>query len=81
MKIELQTLINRLELVAQKNKDKFTYKINIEVNRKGIVYLFYCQEKAEGHTFLCGSGVTIDEAVIQAHNGIEDACKWWGYEA
>ena len=69
----------RLERIATLNDDHFRYKVTIEPNRKGIVYLFYCEESADGHTLLCGSGVTIDEASQQAWNEIESSCEEWGY--
>lgn len=78
--ITLEQLVMRLERIAKKNNDRFRYKVTIEPNRKGIVYLFYCEETAERHTLLCGSGVTIDEAVKQAWESIESACEKWNYD-
>lgn len=78
--VALDQLVMRLERIAKKNDDRFRYKVTIEPNRKGIVYLFYCEEMADGHTLLCGSGVTIDEAVKQAWDGIESSCEEWSYD-
>ena len=76
----LDSLVMRLERVAKANDDDFRYKITVEPNRKGIVYFFVCEEKADGHTLLTGCGTTIDEAVKQSWNDIESSCEEWGYE-
>ncbi len=75
----LTKLVMRLERIADENNDRFRYKIAIEPNRKGIVYLFYCEETADDHTILCGSGATIDEAAKQAWDNIESSCEDFGY--
>ena len=81
---ELESLVLELDKIAALNEDEFRYKVTIEPNylrtRSGFVYIFFCHEKAEGHTFLCGSGVTLDEAVKQAKDSGAEACEAWGYK-
>jgi hypothetical protein len=78
--IRCTDLVMRLERIAKKNDDRFRYKVTIEPNRRGVVYLFYCEETADSHTLICGSGVTINEAVKQAWDSIESFCEEWSYD-
>ena len=81
MNIEaLNQLIERLQRIAVKNHDEFRYKIEITPRRVGGTdYRFICQENAEGHAFLIGTGYTIDLAVADANNSVLGACEDWGY--
>lgn len=76
----LDALVRRLDRIAKKNNDRFRYEIEINPTRSGITYIFNCVETADGHTLICGTGVTIDEAVKQAWDSIEESCQEWDYE-
>lgn len=78
----LQDLIERLEKIAKKNKDKFKYQIDINFlpRDKKIVYTFNCIETADDHSFTTGSGDTIEEAVEDAISDIKSALESWGYK-
>ena len=79
----LERLVTRLQAIAKKNNDQFRYKIEIEPIRKGgpaFQYRFVCEETAEHHALLTGCGETLEEAVIDAANEVENACQEWDYE-
>lgn len=76
----LDALVRRLDRIAKKNSDRFRYKIEINPTRAGIAYIFNCEETADGHTLVCGSGVTIEEAAKQAWDRIEESCQEWDYD-
>jgi len=78
---KIQLLIIRLQSIAKKNRDDFSYKIDINISRSGITYRFVATETADNHEFLDGFGVTIDDAVDNAERSIEACCKQWGYKA
>lgn len=74
-------LVTRLEQIARRNRDVFAYKIDITPKRNGsVMYRFEATEKADGHTFTDGAGETLEQAVADAANGVDDALEQWGYK-
>lgn len=78
---KLSQLITVLQLIAVKNDDDFTYRIDIDPTPRGLEYRFVVTEKADGHEFLSGQGGTIEWAVTRAENGLQGACDTWGYDS
>ena len=77
----MKKLIQRLEKIAKKNGDTFEYRINVDIDKDGdISYWFQCREIADNHTFACGDGFTIEEAIVNTTRHIPDACEHWGYK-
>ena len=76
----IERLITRLEKIAKKNRDKFGYKIEINVERNSLFYSFVAFETTDGHEFLTGHGKTIEDAIINADNDVEESCKMWDYK-
>ena len=74
-------IVEKLQGIAKTNEDEFAYAINLEVQRNGRTrFVFDVTETADGHSFLTGFGETIKAAVEDAEEGIDAACKEWGYE-
>lgn len=69
-----------LQAIAKRNKDEFCYRIELDPNHPLLEYTFICEEAADGHTFLSGSGTSLTDAVDDAMTGLKDACKDWGYK-
>lgn len=78
--MNIETLIAWLEAISDKNDDAFYYRINIEPSKRGVWFRFQCNELADNHTFIEGSGPSIDGAIAVAALQIADSCKEWGYE-
>lgn len=74
----IEKITKKLDVVAAKNKDKFSYHIEIET-RRGIEFYFKALETADRHTFVSGRGATVEAAVANAEAELPDACKEWGY--
>lgn len=47
---------------------------------KRIRYGFVCEETADDHTFIYGTGDTIEDASRVAENTIAESCQQWGYK-
>lgn len=80
---KIRALTHRLKNIAQKNKDEFSFRIEIELPRTiepTCKYRFVCLETAESHEFTSGIGKTIEEAVDNATSGLPEALKQWGYK-
>jgi hypothetical protein len=77
----LNDLINKLERIAVRNKDKFRYRIEIDISTsKKISFHFISEETADNHCFVDGVGETIEKAVEDAAGSIKDVCESWGYK-
>lgn len=76
----LEKLVLRLDNIAVLNGDEFRCFVTVRPGRGGFRYFFECEETADGHTVLAGTGLTLEAAVADAENGIGDACAEWGYE-
>lgn len=79
MKESIEALVKRLNAIAKRNHDSFKYRI--ELRGWPIKYHFIAEETADNHEFVNGYGSTIDDAVIDADNQIENACREWCYES
>ena len=80
MNITIEQLIARLQRIAEANDDAFIYKMTFGPCRKGIVHIFYCEERADHHPFVSGRGFSVDEALLSAWSNIEPICSSWGYD-
>lgn len=76
----IEELIAALQAIAKKNDDEFSFRMEFEFRKGAIWYHFICEETADHHTFVDGSGFSIDTAVDDAISSIADACKQWGYK-
>jgi hypothetical protein len=76
----MKALIEKLEKIAKKNKDEFKYNMEITLVRGSINFHFECIETADNHTFVDGFGYTIEEALKNTENSINDALELWGYK-
>lgn len=77
----LSTFITRMEAIAKLNRDEFTYTITITpVKHGGLIYDLQVSEEAEGHLFVNGIASTLEGAVSQAMNDLDDAADQWGYK-
>ena len=77
----LENLVVRLEAIAKKNEDRFGYRLVIEPDRRGrkLLYRFEAEELVDGHIIVDGTGSTIEEAVTNATESIDESCERWGY--
>jgi hypothetical protein len=83
MEQKIKEIVARLDELAAKNEDEFSYSIEIVKLRRGTPNLrfhFVCKESAEGHVFVDGQGWNISDAVDEAAKAIEAACVQWGYK-
>lgn len=80
MKTSTELLVERLERIARANNDHFKYCIKISMLPKRIRYGFVCEETADDHTFIYGTGDTIEDASRVAENTIAESCQQWGYK-
>lgn len=76
----LETLIEKLQAIAEKNDDEFQYRIDITKTRTGLNLVFVCEETADGHVFLSGRGTSVEEAVAHAAKGVDSSVEEWSYE-
>lgn len=74
----LESVVKRLNRIAEANRDVFKCTVEIEVRRKGICYRFECGN-SQG-TFVSGIGSSADAAAMDAHQNVSKACEAWGYE-
>ena len=74
------SLVARLQVIAKKNHDEFEYNIEIETKGCKISYRFVAIETGDNHEFVSGCGDTVDDAVADAAENIEESCKDWGYK-
>ena len=81
MEHTMDKLVARCEAIAKANHDEFRYRIELDVNsRTGhYTYNLAVEETGDGHTFVSGSSLVLQEAIEQAIDGIEEECKTWGY--
>lgn len=77
---ELIELIVELESIAEKNNDKFRYRIDIKPVNNRLRFKFVCEEAEEGHVFISQQESTLEAAITEARNDIADACRLWEYE-
>ena len=70
--IDLEQLIQLCERIAKGHDDKFAYQIEIEPGRHGFLYRFNCYEIADRHSFITGSGASIQAAVKEAIDQAEE---------
>ena len=80
MEPKIQKLVDRLEKIAKKNKDRFRYRIDIEPSFRATTYTFVCSEMADGHDFCSGFGADIETAINNADKDVENCCDAWGYK-
>jgi hypothetical protein len=66
----------RMTAVAEKNNDEFATAITIEDDS----YVVTVIETADNHTFLTGSGATVQDATARALANLPLALKHWSYE-
>lgn len=78
---KLKELIVRLQSIAEKNEDEFSFNMEIVNDRTGFHFTFSCNETAEGHSFLEGRGRSIDSMIADAEREIPEAISLWNYEA
>lgn len=77
----IETLVAKLQAIAKKNGDEFSFTVEVSNSKNtGFRYYFKCLETADGHTFTCGAGSTIEEACAEADSEIAEACRAWDYE-
>lgn len=78
----LDKLIARCEAIAKANRDEFSYIIKLDVNKRNGSYKYnvVVAETSDGHTFVSGTSVVLDEAVQEALDAITDECETWGYK-
>lgn len=76
----VEQIIRKLNAIAAKNKDAFSYAIEIETQRGVIEFYFKAMEMADRHTFVAGRGATVEAAVANAEANIADSCESWGYK-
>lgn len=84
MKDKIKETVERLERIAETNKEKFRYSFLIHLSRKSggeveTKYSFSCTETEEGHLLLSGWGSTPEEAAENAGKNITDSVKEWGF--
>jgi hypothetical protein len=75
----VEQIVKKLNAVAVKNNDSFSYSLEIET-RRGIEFYFKAIERADSHTFVSGRGATVEAAVANAESGLAEACEEWGYK-
>lgn len=81
MNAKLEQLIGRLQEIARKNDDEFSYNVEIVPTRAiGFTFNFLCVETADSHIFVGGSGPDLEIAVEAAGKTVTRACREWGYE-
>lgn len=73
-------LIRRLHKIAKANDDEFTYKVEIRNIRNRMRFVFECQERADDHVFVAGTGATLEEACANAAESIDAALLSWNYQ-
>ena len=78
--MNLEELVYKLKAIARLNGDAFYYHIDIQPNKAFITYQFVCEETADGHWLVEGSGSTIEEAVNDAARQVDSAVLDWGYK-
>ncbi len=76
----MHRLVTRLERIAKLNNDEFTYKVEVRAEHGALSYCFVCEERAEKHAFVSGSGSTILDALDNAALTISGACHAWNYK-
>lgn len=76
---KLENLIFRLQHIARRNDDAFSYRIEIEAIYV-LHFTFKVVETVDHHLFLSGIGETLDEALDDAERGIDEACAAWDYK-
>lgn len=77
--MSIKEAISALELVAEKNSEEFNYRLTVEPMHNGLLYIFECTERADGHTFIDGRGRSIEEAIDRAMSDLDEVSKSWGY--
>lgn len=77
----MEKLIARLQRIARKNDDVFSYTVKIVPNKAGtLLYEFECKETSDEHCFVSSNGFTLEEVATNADKWVDDACEEWGYE-
>lgn len=79
----MKLLIDRLNDIANKNGDRFTYELTVDIKslmRGESRYVFSTYESADGHCFLKSSGNSVEDVISKAILLIEESCESWGYE-
>lgn len=80
MEAKFQLLIAMLEEVAKANKDEFLYSMEFNPGCASAWFHFIARERADRHIIVEGSGMTIEEALQEAEDNIEEACESWDYK-
>jgi len=80
----LNYLLKRLENIAKENDKRFIYKLEIEFLGDIREYYFTCHcrydpREGDAYIFLAGAGASLEEAVNDALNCIEDTCVACGF--
>lgn len=81
MQAAMNRLVKRCEAIAKANRDEFRYRIELDVNRRtaGFLYNVVVEETGDGHTFVNGSALNLEDAINEALDAITDECETWGY--
>jgi len=72
----INSLIEELDGIAQRNNDRFAYRIEFPKGR----VVFVAEENSDNHTFVSGTGTNIEMAVADATRNILVALKHWRYK-
>lgn len=78
---DLKVLITKLEEVAKKNKEKFRYQINMEIDQRGrLGMIFKCHEVAYNKMIVSGIGETFEQIYHDVVGYLPMALKNHGYK-
>jgi hypothetical protein len=81
MNINLDSVIQQLQRIAQKNHDEFRYNIELKLKSyAGIVYRLTVTENMDDHIFAEESGLSLDEVAIRIKNNLRKYCDKWMYD-
>lgn len=73
-------LIQHLERIARKNKDSFSYRIEIVPGKNEAKYSFWVEEIYDHHVFLSTEISDINDSQSSIDEDmLKKACKNWGY--
>lgn len=72
-------LMEHLKRIAQANEDEFQARFEVGRGCGNWRVEFFCDETADGHTFVYGVGADFTGAALDARSNLRSACKEWGY--
>lgn len=73
----INEFIKELESIASKINDRWKYNIEIAARGSNIRFIFSVVEAADRHEWLAGSGLTVEDAVLDAKNKLRSSFDYF----